>query len=213
MGLALYKVIPFGVIAGFGGGAVFYFLGDQELAKKLLLMGAIAGLSWGFIGVMMSQYKFLFSTIWCLVLGGMLARVTIWKDIKPDSIETSVLIKVIDQNWNLIVAGLIAYGVIYAITWGQRIDGTIQRRTSRPIYPTFPHERSAGGSEEKAPATGETIVQPVVQAPPQRENLMQRRIRHMKIRRLLEQDRDAEAVQLLRRGEYIAGGDVESEYD
>jgi hypothetical protein len=211
MGHVLYRLFPIGFVAGFVGGGILWFLGDPELGKKLILIGAICGLSAGITGVMMTQYKFLFSIAWFVLLGVMIARVTIWKELKPDSLETSALIMAIDKNWNLLLIGLIGYVVMYIITWGQRVDQAQVLRTSRPVYPEFPYERVPPPAQ--LPATGETIAQPVAEAAPPRESMMQRRERHMRIRRLLQQDRDSEAVRLLRKGEYIVGDSVESEYE
>jgi hypothetical protein len=211
MGLILYKVfIPIGVALGFGGGGLIWIMGDSALGKYLIFLGAVCGLSWGILGVMMSQYRWVFSVAWCIALCGMLARTTIWRDIKPNSVETVIILRTIDNHWNLLLTGLIAFMVMYVITWGQRIDIVqVRRRTAGPVYPvTSPHDNYT----PPAPATGEKLAQPVVEAP-RRESLMQRRARHLKIQSLLRQDRDIEARQLLRKGEYIVGDTVESDYD
>jgi hypothetical protein len=214
MGLFLYRVLPYGFLLGFGGGGLLWIMGRPDLGKPLVLFGAFVGLSVGFLGVMMSRYKMLFSIMWFIILLGMIARVTLWKDIQPNSPETSALIRLIDLNWGKLLMVLVGYILVYGITWGQSVEVMQWRRrpdTSRPIYPTFPYDQGAPSKQE--PATGETIAQPVVASPPARESMMQRRERHLRIRRLLAQEREAEAIALMRPGEYFIDGEIETEYD
>lgn len=208
MGHIIRRILAVGFVLGFGVGGLLWVLGDPATGQALLLLGAIFGVAWSFLGAMMSPFRIFLNIIWIVVFGYMIARSTVWKDIQPDSPETNMMFRILDFYWEYLRLYVIVYVILYALTWGQSIMFTQVQRARYPVYPTFAYEQ-----EQPVAATGETIAQPAVEEPPVRENLMQRRGRHLKIRRLWEQDRDNEAVALLRPGENIVDGDVVSVYD
>ena len=201
MGHIIRRILAVGFVLGFGGGGLLWVLGDPAAGKSLILLGAILGLCWSFVGAMMSPIRVAFNIIWLIAFGYMIARSTIWKDIQPDSPESNAMFRILDANWEYIRIGVMAYVILYVITLGQSIMVTrVRRSVSRyPVYPSFEYEHEHGQPES---------AQPAVEAPPQRESLMQRRQRHLKIRKLLRNDQDIEAAQLLRPGEYFDGDDV-----